>query len=148
MIENSCQFIGTIYRQEPLAYTQNNKKVVKLVVSVRVGKDQNGKGLYEYFPCRAYEGTADLLANYFGDGKPIILQAHAHRYKFTDQSKIERTVTEFIIDAVTFVPREFVKDPEPAQQPQYAPAQQQAPYDPAEPQWTQGYSVNPDDLPF
>ena len=138
MLTNRCSFMGTVFEISPVSMTQNGKKCCKLTVSVKVGKTQDGKGMYEYIPCRAYEGKAEVLANYFQKGKAIAVETHCHRYKADNGT----TYTEFIVDDLAFVPSDYVDQ-----------AAQQAPTQP-QPQQLSPYAqqtfsnVKPDDLPF
>lgn len=119
MITNNCKFMGTVFEITPISMTQSGKKVCKLTISIRVGKDQDGKGIYEYIPCRAYEQRAELLTRYFTKGKAIALETHVHRYKADNGT----TYTEFIVDDLAFVPSDYTQErpQERPTQPQPAP---------------------------
>lgn len=125
MLTNKCTFLGTVFEISSLSMTQSGKKVCKLTVSVKVGKTNDGKGIYEYIPCRAYEGKAELLERFFQKGKAIAIETHCHRYKADNGT----TYTEFIVDELAFVPSDYVE--------QTAPEKPQKPNEP--------YA---DDLPF
>lgn len=111
MITNKCIFMGTVYEIKPLSYTQGNKEMTTLCISVKVGKGADGKPIYEFVPCRAYGGTAKMLCDYFSKGKAIAVESHVHRYKNNEG----RVLTEFIVDGVNFVPADYVEQ-KPAQQ--------------------------------
>ena len=138
MLTNKCTFLGTVFEMSSLSMTQSGKKVCKFTVSVKVGKAQDGKGIYEYIPCRAYEGRAEILDKYFQKGKAISVETHCHRYKADNGT----TYTEFIVDDLAFVPNDYVE--------QTAPQQPTQPQRPQMSQYAQQTfdSVSPDDLPF
>lgn len=123
MITNNCKFIGTVFEISNISLTNSGKKCVKATVSVRVGKGQDGKGIYEYIPCRAYEQRAELLSAYFTKGKAIAIETHAHRYKADNGT----TYTEFIVDDIAFVPSDYT--PQTAQE---TPQRQQQPAPPTD----------------
>lgn len=125
MITNNCKFIGTVFEISNLSMTNSGKKCCKATISVRVGKDSQGKGIYEYVPCRAYEARAELLAAYFPKGKAIATETHMHRYKAENGI----TYTEFIIDEIGFVPSDY---PQQEEQPAPQPQRQQRPEPPTD----------------
>lgn len=135
MLTNKCCFMGTIFKIETLKMTSNNKKTCTATVSVKVGKTQDGKTIYDYVPIRAYEQRAELLDKYFPKGKAIAVETHYHGYKAQDGT----WHYEFIVDEVAFVPNDYVE--------------QTAPNAPTQPQQSQYAeqtlaNISPDDLPF
>lgn len=135
MITNKCTFLGTIYELSDVRMTANGRKAIKLTLSVRTGKDAEGKSIYEYIPCRAYEAKAELIAKWFSKGKAIGLETHCHRYT-AEIEGVNRTITEFIVDDMTFLPSDYAERERPVEQPKPAPAP--APT----------LNVTADDLPF
>lgn len=140
MLTNKCMFLGTIFKISSVEMTNSGKKTCRATLSARVGKDSEGKGIYEYVPLRAYEQRAELLVNYFPKGKAISVETHYHGYKGQDGS----WHYEFIVDDLTFVPSDYVEETAP-QQPTPQPQQQQQ----LSPYAQQTFAnVKPDDLPF
>lgn len=134
MLTNKCYFMGTVFKIEPIRMTQSNKKTIAATVSVKVGKTQDGKNIYDYVPIRAYEQRAELLEKYFPKGKAIAVETHYHGYK--TQEGVWRY--EFLVDEVAFVPSDYAE-----QTAQEQPAQQVSQY--AQQTFA---NVSPDDLPF
>ena len=135
MLTNKCYFMGTIFKIEPIRMTTNNKKTIAATVSVKVGKTDDGKTIYDYIPLRAYEQRAELLDKYFPKGKAIAVETHYHGYKTQDGA----WRYEFIVDEIAFVPSDYVE-----QTPANEPTQPQMS------QYAQNTfsNVSPDDLPF
>lgn len=134
MLTNNCTFLGTIFKISSVEMTGSGKKTCRATLSARVGKDSEGKGIYEYVPLRAYEQRAELLVNYFPKGKAISVGTHYHGYKAQDGS----WHYEFIVDDLGFVPSDYVEETAP-----------QKPVQPAQPQrYEQPLQVSADDLPF
>lgn len=133
MLTNKCYFMGTVFKIEPIRMTQSNKKTIAATVSVKVGKTQDGKNIYDYVPIRAYEQRAELLEKYFPKGKAIAVETHYHGYKTQDGA----WRYEFLVDEVAFVPSDYAE-----QTAQEQPTQQVSQYA------QQTLSVSPDDLPF
>lgn len=125
MITNKCLFMGTIFKISSVEMTGNGKKTCRATLSARLGKGNDGKGIYEYVPLRAYEQKAELLVNYFPKGKAISVETHYHGYKAQDGS----WHYEFIVDDLAFVPSDYIEQTAP-----------QHPTAPAAPTY--------DDLPF
>ena len=132
MLTNKCYFMGTVFKIEPIRMTQSNKKTIAATVSVKVGKTQDGKNIYDYVPIRAYEQRAELLEKYFPKGKAIAVETHYHGYKTQEGA----WRYEFLVDEVAFVPSDYAE-----QTAQEQPTQQVS-------QYTQPLNVSPDDLPF
>jgi len=137
MLTNKCEFEGNIYEISPISVTQSGKKVCKLTVSCRGPKLADGKALYEYVRCLAYDQRAELLTTYFKKGKAIHLLTHYHNYKGTDGNYYH----DFIVDEIAFVPSDYVEQTAP-QQPTQPQPQQMSQYA------QQTLNVSPDDLPF
>lgn len=135
MLTNKCYFMGTIFKIEAMKMTSSNKKTCTATVSVKVGKTQDGKTIYDYVPIRAYEQKAELLDKYFPKGKAIAVETHYHGYKMQDDA----WRYEFIVDDIAFVPSDYTE-----QEPQERSTQPQVS------QYAQQTlnSVSPDDLPF
>lgn len=134
MLTNKCYFMGTIFKIEPIRMTQSNKKTIAATVSVKVGKTQDGKNIYDYVPIRAYEQRAELLEKYFPKGKAIAVETHYHGYKTQEGA----WRYEFLVDEVAFVPSDYAE-----QTAQEQPTQQVSQY--AQQTFA---NVSPDDLPF
>lgn len=134
MLTNKCYFMGTVFKIEPIRMTQSNKKTIAATVSVKVGKTQDGKNIYDYVPIRAYEQRAELLEKYFPKGKAIAVETHYHGYKTQEGA----WRYEFLVDEVAFVPSDYAE-----QTAQEQPTQQVSQY--AQQTFA---NVSPDDLPF
>lgn len=134
MLTNKCYFMGTIFKIEPIRMTQSNKKTIAATVSVKVGKTQDGKNIYDYVPIRAYEQRAELLEKYFPKGKAIAVETHYHGYKTQEGA----WRYEFLVDEIAFVPSDYAE-----QTAQEQPTQQVSQY--AQQTFA---NVSPDDLPF
>ncbi len=134
MLTNKCYFMGTVFKIEPIRMTQSNKKTIAATVSVKVGKTQDGKNIYDYVPIRAYEQRAELLEKYFPKGKAIAVETHYHGYKTQEGA----WRYEFLVDEIAFVPSDYAE-----QTAQEQPTQQVSQY--AQQTFA---NVSPDDLPF
>ena len=90
---------GNIGKQVELQYTQGGTAVAKF--SVAVTKKFNDQEKTNWYPVKAFKGTAETIAKFFGKGDPILLVGEMN---FFDYEKDGRTIYgyEFIATSFSF----------------------------------------------
>ena len=77
------------------------------VLSFRIAVDRNYqvKGTerkVDFFDLVAWRRTAEFIVKYFDKGRMILIDGELQNKTFTDKNKIERTVTEILVEKVYF----------------------------------------------
>lgn len=66
-------------------------------------KNKNGEYDADFFPCKARNGTADLLQKYFGKGSMVPVTGELKMDKYVDKDGNNRSITYVDVKSVTFV---------------------------------------------
>ena len=131
MYRNKVMLCGRTTKAIDLRKTNTGKSVTTFSLAVDDGKDANGQGKAIFVNCTAWEGTANLLAQYCGKGSLIGIEGHLVQKRWEEK---QVTLTEVFVEGIQFLEsrRESTQE------------QTQAPAEPS------GYSLNitSDDLPF
>lgn len=143
---NSATVCGRLGGDPIMTTTNSGRSVAKFSIADDCGKDQDGKDITQWFNCRAYDRTAELIHEHFGKGKPIWVHGHltAHSYKRNDGEfafSLDLQVMGFEFVPLGNAPR---KEEDP-QEPQMPATRDAAPAAPATTTTAAG-DVNPEDL--
>lgn len=101
---NSCNFIGRM-GANPKHYPGDANKKSTLIFSLAVKKTfqvKQGDPDCYWLNFKAFGNTADLLHKHVGKGQLVGVNCTANVETFKDQSKQDRTVTNFIVNQITF----------------------------------------------
>ena len=88
---------GNIGKQVELQYTQGGAAVAEF--SVAVTKKFNDQEKTNWYPVKAFKGTAETIAKFFGKGDPILLVGEMN---FFDYEKDGRTIYGYELIATSF----------------------------------------------
>lgn len=72
-MSNTIIVLGNIGQMQELKYTPNGQPVVEFSVADNLPKDKEGNERTQWYNCHAYGRVAELIAEYFSKGKPIIV---------------------------------------------------------------------------
>jgi single-strand DNA-binding protein len=102
-MQNSVNLTGRIARDIEVKVFENGDKVTQFALAVqRNYKNKDGEYDCDFIPCRARNGTADLLFKYFkkGDFCPVTGEIHTRIYEKDGEN---RTAVFVDISSITFV---------------------------------------------
>lgn len=137
-MQNSVNLTGRITRDIEVKTFDSGDRITNFTLAVnRNYKNKNGDYDCDFINCKARNGTADLLYNFFhkGDFCPITGELYTRKYEYEGQNRIETYVN---VSQITFVNKN--NNNTPAQSTQ---AQQQVETD-----FDNFTQINEDDLPF
>lgn len=101
---NSCSFIGRM-GANPKHYPGDANKKSTLIFSLAVKKNfavKQGEPDCYWLNFKAFGNTADLLHKHVGKGQLVGVSCTANVESFKDQAGQDRTVTNFIVNNLTF----------------------------------------------
>lgn len=86
---NSIVVCGNLGQDPVIGQTTSGRTVTKFSIADDRGKDANGAEIVQWFNCRAYDRTAELIHEHFCKGKPIFVEGavYARQYDRDDGSK-------------------------------------------------------------
>lgn len=91
---------GRVTRDPELRYSSNGDPVVKFTVAVDDGWGENKRtGFYDW---TAFKRQAELIAEHFNRGNPILVWGRASQNKWEDKNGNTRTRIEFIVAGFDF----------------------------------------------
>lgn len=97
MAMNTCVLMGRMTKDPEKRYTQSNTAVTSFTVAVDRFKDGA-----DFFPCAAWNKTADFVADYFRKGDMICVRGRLQNRDWTDKDGNNRRTTEIVADEVSF----------------------------------------------
>ena len=59
----------------------------------------------DFFQFVAWNKTANLICQYFGKGNMLAVTARAQNREYEDKNGAKRTVTEFVVTSIDFIPQ-------------------------------------------
>lgn len=129
MYRNKVMLCGRTTKAIDVRKTTTGKSVTTFSLAVDDGKDANGQSKAIFVNCTAWEGTANLLAQYCGKGSLIGIEGHLVQKRWEER---QVTLTEVFVENV-----QLLDTKKGTEQPQQEPA-------------TDPYTLNitSDDLPF
>jgi len=97
---------GNVTRDPEMRYLPNGTAVCDLGVAVnRTWIDQNGEKKEEvnFFDCQAWAKTAEIIAQYFKKGKPILVQGRLKQDTWEDKKTGDkRSKVRIVVDRFEF----------------------------------------------
>lgn len=131
MYRNKVMLCGRTTKAIEVRKTTTGKSVTTFSLAVDDGKDANGQSKAIFVNCTAWEGTANLLAQYCGKGSLIGVEGHLIQKRWEER---QVTLTEVFVESIQFLDTRKQE-------------QEQAPQ--TEPQTDQfNFTITSDDLPF
>ena len=102
MALNKIILMGRLTAAPELKTTQNGTAVTSFTVAVdrpaRQGEDRQA----DFIACVAWRQTAEFVCQYFDKGALIALTGRLQTRKYDDRDGKPRTVTEVVVDEVSF----------------------------------------------
>lgn len=108
---NNICIVGRVTKDVEIEETANGIKCAKFNVAVqREYRDKNGERDTDFFSCRAWRNTAEMIAKYFFKGKAIGIIGAMHSRSYVKDGK---TQTMWEIDVTNFTFPAVEKSEEP-----------------------------------
>lgn len=137
--------LGNLTRDPELRYTPDGSPIAAIGVAVnRRYKDKSGADKEEvtFIDATAFTRTAELLAQYYGKGSPILFEGRLKTDSWEEkETKAKRTKLVVIVEALHFLPKG--RDNQSSSPPPPPPAPK-----PAAPPPATEEPPDPDDVPF
>lgn len=103
-MQNSVNLTGRLTADIELKQTANGIAAVNFTLAVqRDFKNANGEYDTDFFNCIAFRGTAEFAAKYFKKGCFMPIEGRLQTRKYTARDGTNRTVTEIIVNSITYV---------------------------------------------
>jgi len=97
---NKVILCGRLVRDPEVKTTQGGKTYCKFVVACDRAKKDAGA---DFLPCIAWDRTAELIGNYFGKGRRILLEGRIQTGSYEAKDGTKRHTTDIMVDRVEFV---------------------------------------------
>ncbi|MGL5383036.1 MAG: single-stranded DNA-binding protein [Culicoidibacterales bacterium] len=122
---NATQLIGRPVKDIELSYTQNGMAIAVFTLAVQrsYANKQTGEKESDFIRCKAFQKTAETLANHVKKGHKVGIQGQIQTGSYDDQDGKKVFTTDVIVQQVTFLENK-------AQGGQYANQQTHAQYQP------------------
>lgn len=95
---NKVLLMGRITKEVELKQSANGG-VARFTVAVNRIK----KGEADFINCVAFGKTAEMMSQYFGKGKPIIIEGHLQTGSYDAQDGTKRYTTDIVVERIEFV---------------------------------------------
>ena len=103
-MQNSVNLTGRLTADIELKQTASGIKAVNFTLAVqRDFKNANGEYDTDFFNCIAFRGTAEFAAKYFHKGSFMPIEGRLQTRKYTAKDGTNRTVTEIMVNSVTYI---------------------------------------------
>ena len=103
---NRVILIGRIVRDPDLRTTTTGKSVVEFSIAVdKRLKPTDGSASADFFRVKAWNQTADFVANYGGKGRLVAVDGRLETRKFVDKEGANREIIEVVADNVQLLDR-------------------------------------------
>lgn len=106
---NKVIVLGRLTADPELQYTPSGVPYVRFAVAVDRPKGPSGEKQADFFNCTAWKARAELLANYFEKGKPIIIEGSLSQNRWEDTAGVKHSSIEIIAQTLHFVPGNSAK---------------------------------------
>ena len=125
MVRNKVILVGRLTRDIELRKTTSGKTVTSFSMAIQESTD---KAIF--VNCTAWEGSAELLAQYCKKGSQIAVEGHLIQRKWEERNV---TLTEVMVESLQFL--DSKREEQPAA-------------DPAQHGYTTPFTITDDELPF
>lgn len=101
---NDCKFNGRLTRDPELRYTASGVAVATWTLAVeRDFKNESGEREADFVNFVAWRGLAEMVANYFKKGKPMLVKRSRFQPRTYDNNEGKKVyVAEFLVEDVGF----------------------------------------------
>lgn len=98
---NTVNLLGRIVADTEVKATSAGMHFCAFTVACDNGKDKPA----DFIECVAFDKTAEIIAQYFGKGKPIAIEGKLNVRSFTDKEGKNRKTTSVVVNRFEFVPQ-------------------------------------------
>jgi single-strand DNA-binding protein len=104
---NRVTLVGRMVRDPELRTTNTGKNVVEFTVAVdkRIKSQDPNASNADFFRCKAWNQTADFVANYGGKGRLTAVDGRLETRKYVDKDGNNREIVEVVADNVNLLDR-------------------------------------------
>ncbi|MGL4522246.1 MAG: single-stranded DNA-binding protein [Bacilli bacterium] len=102
---NATQLIGRPVKDIELSYTQNGMAIAVFTLAVQRSytNKQTGEKESDFIRCKAFQKTAETLANHVKKGHKVGIQGQIQTGSYDDQDGKKVFTTDVIVQQVTFL---------------------------------------------
>jgi single-strand DNA-binding protein len=101
---NTIVVCGYIGRDPELGRTKTSRSVVRFSIAEQRGVDTDGQEITQWFNCRAYDRTAELIHEHFAKGKPIYVEGSLHARLYAREDGTAGLSIDVQVSRFEFVP--------------------------------------------
>jgi len=103
---NTVNLIGNLTRDPELRYSQSGTAVANCNIAVqRRFKNQNGEYESDFINIKAFNKTAELLAEHFRKGSKLGITGNIQTGSYENQQGQKVYTTDVVVEIITFVER-------------------------------------------
>ena len=122
MAHNKLSIMGNITRDIETKVVGNDLTIANFSIAVN-GRKRDDES--SFFDCTAFGKTAEIIAQYFTKGKPILISDGSIKQERWEKDGQNRSKVVILVNDITFLPRNSADDASPA--PSAAPIKAPAP---------------------
>ena len=116
---NQITIVGHVGADPDLRFSENNMPYCRFSVAVNEQwtKDGERKERVTWFPCIAFNGLSEVIANHVGRGRLLAVQGRVQTHEYEDKGGTQHQVMQVIAEKVTFLgsgKRDEGQEPRPA----------------------------------
>lgn len=101
---NTVSMVGRLAQDPELRYTPNGVAVCSFSIAVqRRFTNENGEREADFFPCVAWRGLAETIAEYCRKGKQVAITGSLRQNRWQNDEGENRSRTEIILDTCLFL---------------------------------------------
>lgn len=99
---NKVLLLGNLTREPELKKSASGKYVLDFTIATNEGKTSSGEDISQFTTCRAWEKTAENIANFFSKGSKILIEGRI-RTDVQDTPNGKKYYTYVLADRFEFV---------------------------------------------
>lgn len=108
---NKVILVGRMTADPDVKQVREDTSVVRFSVAVsRPFENSNGERTADFINCVAWRAQADFVGRYFRKGSWIGVEGRLQNRKYDDQNGQTRSITEVVVEAVSFVGNKGTSD--------------------------------------
>jgi single-strand DNA-binding protein len=97
---NKVSMIGRLTDNPQQFVTNNNVQQAKITIATTDNKNRNES---YFFPCVAWQTTANYINTYLKKGDLVFIDGHLTRRSFLNKEGKQSSITEIIIDSINLI---------------------------------------------
>lgn len=113
---NKIILIGRMVKDSELRVTQTGAKIGSFTLAVnRTTKNENGFYEADFFNCKAFNKTAEILNQYTKKGSQIGIEGRIQNRSYEDSNGIKKYVTEILVSELQLLDSKKPEETDPFQ---------------------------------